>query len=139
MGEQAVAKQVASAQQEFDKARKDVTASIEAETKAAEKMKSLKSKKAELSAKTTEGRKALLEAQKKLTTLEVYQLSHQKIKALEEARKAAAKAAEDAKKALMEQKQKEKDAMEETRRRLQEARAQAKRPAPTEQVAADVD
>merc|ERR1712003_71375 len=60
--EQAVAKQVASAQQEFDKARTDVTASIEAETKAAEKMKGLKSKKAELSQKTTEGRKALLEA-----------------------------------------------------------------------------
>merc|ERR1712173_358678 len=115
-----------TAQQEFDKARKDVTASIEAETKAAEKMKALKSKKAELSQKTQEGRKALLEAQKRLTTLEVYQLSHQKIKALEEARKAAAKAAEDAKKALMEQKQKEKEAMEETRRRLLEARAQVK-------------
>merc|ERR1711862_1092156 len=108
--------------------------------KAAEKMKNLKSKKSELSSKTTEGRKALLEAQKKLTTLEVYQLSHQKIKALEESRKAAAKAAEDAKKALMEQKQKEKDAMEETRRRLQEARTQAKRPAPTTGAgSADVD
>merc|ERR1712150_170102 len=100
-----------------------------------------KSRKTKLSQKTTESRKALLEAQKKLTTLEVYQLSHQKIKALEEARKAAAKAAEDAKKALMEQKQKEKDAMEETRRRLQEARAQAKRPAPIVGTAgaADVD
>merc|ERR1712039_303278 len=119
------------AQGEFDKAQTDVAAS-----KAAEKLKTLKERRATLSAQTQEGRKALLEAQKKLTTLEVYQLSHQKIKALEEARKAAAKAAEDAKRALMEQKQKEKDAMEETRRRLQEARAQAKRPAPTAGAAA---
>merc|ERR1719453_1607186 len=132
--------QVTKAQGEFDAATKAVTASMEAEAKAATKMRELKMKKSVLSEKTNESRKHLLEAQKKLTTLEVYQLSHQKIKALEEARQAAAKAAEDAKKALTEQKQKEKEAMEETRRRLQEARGGVKRPAPAANAAsANVD
>merc|ERR1719272_2385301 len=99
---------------------------MESETKSAEKMRELKAKKASLQQQTDESRKALFEAQKKLTTLEVYQLSHTKIKALEEARKAAAAAAEDAKKALMDMRVKEKEAMEETRRGLQEARAGVK-------------
>merc|ERR1719162_2598688 len=126
----AVQKQVDSAQKEFDVATGDVKKAMDSETKSAEKMRELKGKKAVLQQATDESRKALFEAQKKLTTLEVYQLSHTKIKALEDARKAAVQAAENAKKALMDQRQKEKEAMEETRRRLQEARAAVKRPTP---------
>merc|ERR1719162_1488235 len=112
----AVQKQVDSAQKEFDLATEDVKKAMDSETKSAEKMRELKGKKAVLQQATDESRKALFEAQKKLTTLEVYQLSHTKIKALEEA-----------KKAVMDQRQKEKEAMEETRRRLQEARSAIKR------------
>merc|ERR1711879_891155 len=128
MGQEAVAlvkaqeTQLAKATAEFEDSKIAVNASIEAEAKAAAKMKESKSKKATYTEKTQECRKELLEAQKKLTTLEVYALSAQRMKALEEARKAAAQAAEAAKKALVEQKQKEKEAMEETRRRLQEAK-----------------
>merc|ERR1711937_822042 len=110
-------KRVECARSEFGKVTADVDEAIASEKAIAEKVKLTQAKKQPLKDKTHETKRRLIEMQKRLTALEVHEMTHHKMKALQEARAAANKLAEDAKKAMMEQRQKEKEAMEETKRR----------------------
>merc|ERR1712125_71783 len=73
----------------------------------------------------SEGRLALLEAQKKLAMVEVVALNQKRMQELEKMKRAATEAAEQAKKSLQEQRQKEKEMLEATRKQLADAKAAA--------------
>merc|ERR1719436_438507 len=115
--------QVKKLQAEFDKSRAEVEAAISQEQTQARVCKSLREKHASLIGKASEAKKALLDAQKRVAQLQAMEANFQRVKELEEAKRAAMAATEAAKRDLEEQRQKQKEANEATRAALQEAKA----------------
>merc|ERR1712232_217044 len=100
----------------------EVEAVVSQEATAAATVRALKEKKKSLGG-LSEGRLALLEAQKKLAMVEVVALNQKRMQELEKMKRAATEAAEAAKKNLQEQRQKEKEMLEATRKQLADAKA----------------
>merc|ERR1719436_1844670 len=115
--------QVKKLQAEFDKSRAEVEAAISQEQTQARVCKSLREKHAELVGKASEAKKAHLEAQKRVAQLAAMEANFQRVKELEEAKRAAMAATEAAKRDLEEQRQRQKEAWMATRAALQEAKA----------------
>merc|ERR1719215_305510 len=118
--------QVEEMQAGFDKARSAVEAAIAEEKESANALKALKQKKENALESVEEARKELLEAQKKVSMLEVMAANHRRVKELEKARKEATAAAAAAKEDLARQKANQKAALEATRKELEAARQAAK-------------
>jgi len=115
--------QVKKLQAEFDKTRAEVEAAISQEQMQARVCKSLREKHASLIGKANEAKKTLLDAQKRVAQLAAMEANFQRVKELEEAKRAAMAATEAAKRDLEEQRQRQKDAWMATRAALQEAKA----------------
>merc|ERR1740129_348733 len=88
--------QVKKLQAEFDKTRAEVEAAISHEQMQARVCKSLREKHAELVGKASEAKKAHLEAQKRVAQLAAMEANFQRVKELEEAKRAAMAATEAA-------------------------------------------
>merc|ERR1712083_823967 len=112
-----------AAEDEYNKAKKDVEDAIQKEQAAASAFREAKAKRQQELTRVETLRRDLMEAQKKVALLEIHAMNARKMQELEARRKAAADAAEQAKKFLAEQRQKEKEALEATRKALEEARA----------------
>merc|ERR1719510_1342278 len=120
--EKAQEKQANIAMSEFEQAKSEVETAIEEETEASKRYSDLTAKRSEAGSKSAEERRSLMEMQQKLALLEVMAVNNQKMKWLEERRKAATEVAEAAKRNLADQRAKEKEALEATRRALEEAK-----------------
>jgi chromosome segregation ATPase len=124
--ETAQKKQVDEAKAECDAAKAEIEELTKKELEVATSYKALTAKRGEYTAKVSEKRAELYEAQKKVAMLEVLAVNHAKMKALEETRKKAQEAAAEAKRVFVEQRLREKEALEATRRALAQTRLDAK-------------
>jgi len=107
----------------FEAAKAEVEKAMEEEAKAAALVKVANDKKAGVGTKTMDKRAELMEAQKKLTMLEVMATAFKFKQIADESNKKAKEAVENAKKALQEQREREKEALAATKAALQEAKA----------------
>merc|ERR1712087_707457 len=109
MGEQAQEAQTKAAEDEYNKAKKDVEDAIQKEQAAASAYREAKAKRQQELTRVETLRRDLMEAQKKGALLEIHAMNARKMQELEARRKAAADAAEQAKRFLAEQRHKEKE------------------------------
>merc|ERR1712130_2948 len=106
----------------FDQTRAEVETAMKEEEAAGAEYKAATDKKSAAEQRTQEERNKLMEAQKKLTMLDVMATAFKTRKMAEDSKRRAHEATANAKKAMLEQRQREKDALEATKRALAEAR-----------------